>query len=440
MSDQSPVRPDRESAATKPWFQQIRYLILFIIMLGSAWLMVDIIKGSTHRSEYAHALAEVDHVKHGLLSAREWAKLGSTLALKKLDAFKVTPTRRANLLPLIESSLAEVVSAIERKVETLPAIKRGLARWLVNKELHASRLPGIAKRILSRIEFKLNEPETKGRLKILLKAELHKVEKTTLTKLNHERLAQIMMRYACADRAECNAQLTSKIEIISSELKNRAIAVLLLITLLVFGALFGTKPYTEIHLAFLFGASAILWFGGILTPMLEVEAKIAELNFLIVGEPVTFTNQLIFYQSKSIIDFVWLMVQTGKAEMVFVGALIGLFSVIFPAVKLGASAAYVYDFRGLRRNKVLRFFALKSGKWSMADVMVVAIFMAYIGFSRLIDSQIGQIGRDSQNVNVLATDGTSLQIGFFMFLAFCLVSLVFSSVIEGMEANRDQSP
>ena len=32
-----------------------------------------------------------------------------------------------------------------------------------------------------------------------------------------------------------------------------------------------------------------------------------------------------------------------------------------------------------KKNKLIQFFAFKSGKWSMADVMVVAIFMAYIG-------------------------------------------------------------
>ena len=39
---------------------------------------------------------------------------------------------------------------------------------------------------------------------------------------------------------------------------------------------------------------------------------------------------------------------------------------------------------------MVRFFVLKSGKWSMADVMVVAIFMAYIGFNGIITSQFGQ--------------------------------------------------
>jgi uncharacterized paraquat-inducible protein A len=30
----------------------------------------------------------------------------------------------------------------------------------------------------------------------------------------------------------------------------------------------------------------------------------------------------------------------------------------------------------------------KTGKWSMADVIVVAIFMAYIGFSGIVGEQL----------------------------------------------------
>ena len=36
---------------------------------------------------------------------------------------------------------------------------------------------------------------------------------------------------------------------------------------------------------------------------------------------------------------------------------------------------------------VHRFLVFKSGKWSMAEVMVVAMFMSIIGFNRVINSQ-----------------------------------------------------
>ena len=170
--------------------------------------------------------------------------------------------------------------------------------------------------------------------------------------------------------------------------------------------------------------------------MLQVEAKIAQLDLVVGGETIQFSNQLLFYQSKSVIDFVILLMETGQIQLVVVGFLVGLFSVVFPLLKLVSSYLYLRGDEGRRRNRVLRFFALKSGKWSMADVMVVALFMAYIGFHRMIHTQMQEIGADNPHVNVLGTDGTQLLIGFFLFLGFCIASLIVSSVIEA----QDQDP
>ncbi|MFC1719803.1 paraquat-inducible protein A [Pseudomonadota bacterium] len=108
------------------------------------------------------------------------------------------------------------------------------------------------------------------------------------------------------------------------------------------------------------------------------------------------------------------------------------FSIVFPCLKLVASVLYVYNPLGLRHSSLVEFFALKSGKWSMADVMVIAIMMAYIGFNGIIGSQLDLItqGAAGAGVDVLTTNGTSLQLGFYMFLAFCLFSLVVSTMME----------
>ena len=57
----------------------------------------------------------------------------------------------------------------------------------------------------------------------------------------------------------------------------------------------------------------------------------------------------------------------------------------YPELKNSAE----YHFKKL--NKIVRFLVFKSGKWSMADVMVVAIFMSYIGFTGIISSQLGPV-------------------------------------------------
>jgi hypothetical protein len=72
----------------------------------------------------------------------------------------------------------------------------------------------------------------------------------------------------------------------------------------------------------------------------------------------------------------------------------------------------------------------------MADVLVVAILMAYIGFSGLISSQLATMVEAGRGIDLLTTDGTSLQLGFFLFLAFVIASLVLSSLLEARVGSR----
>jgi hypothetical protein len=74
----------------------------------------------------------------------------------------------------------------------------------------------------------------------------------------------------------------------------------------------------------------------------------------------------------------------------------------------------------------------------MADVMVIAILMAYIAFDGMVSSQLNLISRGAATagVEVLTTNGTNLQPGFFMFLAFCVFSLFVSTLMEASITNE----
>jgi hypothetical protein len=66
----------------------------------------------------------------------------------------------------------------------------------------------------------------------------------------------------------------------------------------------------------------------------------------------------------------------------------------------------------------------------MADVMVVAIFMAYIGFNGIITSQFGQLSSAGQELVILTTNGTSLQPGYYLFLTYTLLALFLSGFLS----------
>ncbi|HLI93653.1 MAG TPA: hypothetical protein VKU83_08595, partial [Puia sp.] len=76
------------------------------------------------------------------------------------------------------------------------------------------------------------------------------------------------------------------------------------------------------------------------------------------------------------------------------------------------------------------YFAFQSGKWSMADVTVVAIFMAYIGFNGILESQMGYLNFRNDQLSSIATNETSLQPGYIIFVTFVVFGLILSQILK----------
>ena len=115
-----------------------------------------------------------------------------------------------------------------------------------------------------------------------------------------------------------------------------------------------------------------------------------------------------------------------QMDLFMVSFLIFFFSVLVPVLKgLMLSFALLVAHHRDTARKVIRFLGL-IGKWSMADVFVVAIFLVWM-------SNQGQPAVSSQNFQVLGFSlslqtrismVTMLGEGFWYFLAYCLLSLL----------------
>jgi len=174
----------------------------------------------------------------------------------------------------------------------------------------------------------------------------------------------------------------------------------------------------------------VLLLVGLTTAMIDIDARINSLNFQLLGETVSFKNQVIFFQSKSILDVVRILISTGKYDSIFVGILILVFSILFPIAKLLSTGISLLSRRKWGKNKFIHYFAFQSGKWSMADVTVVAIFMAYIGFNGILQSQMGYLNHQSDTFTSIATNQTSLQPGYIIFVTFVLFGLTLSQILK----------
>ncbi len=407
---------------------------LALLLVTIAILATQLINTLRSQQRLAADLAELNDIDYGLLNADAWLLQLSAIAEKKIDQFEVTAKNRAALKVNLERVLETLITEADRYMRKQKKDKSWWKRTkgrirdsLIDIEQIKRGIPTYADRILD----EMSKPKARQQLKEFLKNLLDNVSDSTFSTVDDSRVKAVHAQYQCTERASCTEIIHPRIEAHKALALRQAIA-LLGLTALLFAAVW-TAPGRRgpSRLALLAACCAVLMLCGVLTPMLEIEARISELRFVLLGEPVVFTNQILYFQSKSVLDVVEILARTGAPEMILVGVLLMLFSVIFPLAKLAASLIYVYNLRGWRESKLIRFFALKSGKWSMADVFVVAMFMAYIGFRGLAANQLSDFAAaGGADVEVLTTNGTSLQIGFFMFLAFCLASLTTSTLIE----------
>ncbi len=157
----------------------------------------------------------------------------------------------------------------------------------------------------------------------------------------------------------------------------------------------------------LIGVSAIFLMVGIVAPMLTVVAQ----------TEVTLLGEVVFqYESRSIIGTSRHLASGGN---LLVAALLFLFSVLIPVVKLLLS--FVALGRFAERSKQ---FALRSirfiGKWSMTDVFVVAILLAFLS-------------TESKSF----TDA-SLGPGLYFFAGYGLLSLIAGQVLIRLEGAEER--
>lgn len=428
-------------------------LLSLALLLSAAALTWQLVAGLRALQRVQTDLAELQDVKYGLFNAEVWVGHAATVLSARIDRFELTadnrPRLKRNLELVLDRLFVEIDQYLRRRNATgdsvfdrlQGALRQNVQDWLLDVTELRARVPAYADAVLD----ELNRPETRGELRTALLVALRDAADASFTALDRGPYDAILAAWGCADAPACTGPMRAR----AAQLRAAALRDALLVLALV-GALFLLHavwprfagrglPQPALPpeaMSLLTAATLVLLAAGVLTPMIEVKAGIDELRFSLLGEPVLFTDQVLWFQSKSIMDVVRLLIDTRAADLILVGVLITLFSLIFPTAKVIAGALYYTDFRGLRGHALVRFFALRSGKWSMADVLVVAILMAYIGFKGLVGSQLERLAGRGRGVEVLTTDDTRLQLGFFLFLAFVLASMVLSALLEARVGRR----
>jgi paraquat-inducible protein A len=130
----------------------------------------------------------------------------------------------------------------------------------------------------------------------------------------------------------------------------------------------------------------------------------------------------IFDTSRSILKTVH---DLWERDAYFVAGMIFLFSVVVPTTK-SILVTYIFFNKSAKRRIKIYEFLNAIGKWSMCDVFIVAILLAYLSTGATQTDNVKDVMfmGHSVSVDVMAGMHAKLQIGFWCFLSYCLLSLM----------------
>lgn len=140
-------------------------------------------------------------------------------------------------------------------------------------------------------------------------------------------------------------------------------------------------------------------YPGVMKPMMNLS----------VGASLPLIGKMELYnQTQSIYQTIQTLFQSGNE---LVGFLILLFSIIVPVIK-AVLLLCAFVFKQWSQRDLAKKVVNAIAKWSMADVFVIGVFMAFLA------------GKANPNINAI------LHEGFWWFTAYCLLSILGGQLIK----------
>lgn len=391
----------------------------------------DILATSFSNQKNKRDFAELNNVKYGLLSVDKWKQQIALILDDEINKLNLSNADEHILKKQIEVQLNTLIDEIDKKIKKTNAssvegwIKQAFVNIFISLKDIKKGIPQYADAMIQQA----TKTKTKEEIKILLKKQLEKYFNQTFDSEDQLQIKKILLRIGSPDTESAKVKLEKEILLKRDRIYKDSLLLIVLSLILFSFAGFSKKPILSSQYIPLVLTLIILLIAGIATPMIDMEAKISQMQFVLLEHPIHFKNQVLYFQSKSILDVFWIMIINKSLQMKLVGILMITFSIFFPLLKIISLVSYYYNYHQAKENRWVNFFVLKAGKWSMADVMVVAIFMAYIGFNGIITSQFGHLSSVGQELVILTTNGTSLQPGYYLFLTYTLLALFLSELI-----------
>jgi hypothetical protein len=387
---------------------------------------------SLQRMEIKEDYSQANSLQYGILSADLWKDVIQKIVTDRITDFQFTREQESALKQQISNVLEALIAGADKITQRPQTTLSGSIRGFFTKSVINMVRENVPK-FTQVVADELQKPVNLDKLKAMAISQFNEYAGLTHgDSADAKSLNSLLAKYGAGSVEEFDALTETKA--LELEAKSYVCACVILGSVFLFmGAWWFLRKRNDLHPALFSGSTAfalVLLIASLMTPMIEIDARINRVELSLVGERIEFSDQVLYFRSKSLLQMVQILMETGEADSVVVGALILLFSILFPVCKLISAEMYLLGGEGIKRNRLIGFLAFRSGKWSMADVTAVAIFMAYIGFSGILDNQLQNLNMKTASLESIATNATSLQPGFVLFTTFVLFGLALSEILK----------
>jgi hypothetical protein len=424
------------STATNPspsghshWFDYLRLAAAAILLLPAIWFSWKTVDGLAARRLIRTDLAEIENARYGILSADQWRTIIGPMLNAQIDQLDFKGQSKS-LRPQVQRALNALLDKMDADKPS------GIQGMFVGKMIASLRpkVPEYTSVVMAQLVNKGTEKGFKDSIRgVLSNAVANTFGNTDMTTYN-----AILRHYGCASGAACEQTLGQQIAAADTQLNRDYLTVLACAALAFILLMIGTPTLSRAAVVVLMSFCIAMGVGGVLSPMLEVEVRVTKIDATLLGTPIEFRDQSLYYRSKTVYEVFQTLIHMGRPEMSVVGVLVILFSVVFPTLKMLALAASLFRPTLLRTNRFVKLLAFELSKWSMADVMVLAIFMSFVAFNGVIGSAFDGL-RSVPNVQqvLIPTNASKILPGYYLFIGFCVSSILLSRKLQhGINIDR----
>ncbi|AYL99126.1 paraquat-inducible protein A [Mucilaginibacter celer] len=414
---------------------------LSVLLAGAVYSGYKLAATSGEREQVKEDYALSNSVTFGLFSIDQWRNRITDVLSNQIQDYHITKTQQKDLLVMVEKEMHGLVSKTVAEInQPQKGLGGKLKKLAFNTLVDSAELQAQVRPFAKTIVAKISSPQSEKRLKNIAGSKVNQLTSQiydSVSVANYAVTKYVYKKYKVSDPIAFNQRIAQSLNVLKKQLITY---VCIMLGCVLAALLWWFTLRKKIHLQtplFLFGLlfAFVMLATGSLLPVIEVDARIQSLDLELLNGKVEFKNQVLFYQSKSILGIVETLISQSKPDAIVVGALILLFILVLPLLRLIAKGLYVLNPNRLGRNNIVRYLTFELGKWDMSDVMIVGMLMTYIGLNGILKSQLSGLNIHSGSLNVITSNGTSLQPGYFIFASYVLFAAALSYILKRVSPN-----